>query len=115
MTRIITALLATLALAGATHAEDLQPLRGKSIELGATTGVAYYTVADDGFRVVATLAAGEAVAPVRFVATLSSGQSVVLSVPQASNEAAREVEIKRTGDAITVSDVSGKSREVGTQ
>ena len=115
MTRITTALLATLALAGATHAEELEPLRGKSIELGAATGVTYYTVGEDGFRVVATLAAGEAATPVRLIATLSSGQSVVLSVPQALNETARQVEIKRTGDAITVSDVSGKSPEVGTQ
>lgn len=115
MTKIMTALLATLVLGGATHAEELEPLRGKSIELGAAAGVAYYTVGEGGYRVVATLAAGEAATPVRFIATLSPGQSVVLSVPQASNEAAREVEIKRTGDAITVSDVSGKSPEVGTQ
>lgn len=115
MTRMMTALLATLALGGATHAEELQALRGKSIELGATTGVAYYTVDEGGYRVVATLAAGEAATPVRFIATLSPGQSVVLSVPQAANETAREVEIKRTGDVIEVSGVSGKSPEAGTQ
>lgn len=115
MTRIMTTLLATMALAGVAHAQDLRPLNGKSIELGATTGTAYYTVGEDGFRVVATLAAGEAATPVRFVATLSSGQSVVLSVPRAANEAAREVEIRRTGDVVTVTDISGKSPEVGTQ
>ena len=44
-------------------------MQAKSIKLGETTGVAYYTIADDGFRVVATVAASEAGPPTRFIAT----------------------------------------------
>ena len=104
MIRIGTGLLAAMSLVGAAQAEQLNPMQAKSIEFGGTTGVAYYTIADDGFRVVATLAAGEAGAPMRFIATLASGQSVVVSVPQAVHETARELEIKRDGDMVTVSE-----------
>ena len=107
MIRIVAGLLAaSIGLAGATQAEELDPIQAKSIGLDGLTGVAYYTIADDGFRVVATLAAGEAAAPVRFIATLTSGQRIVLSVPQGPNEISREVEISRSGDVVTVSDIS---------
>jgi hypothetical protein len=79
-------------------------MQAKSIELGAATGVAYYTIVDDGFRVVATLAAGEAGVPIRFIATLTPGQSVVVSVPRALHETVRQLEIKRNGDIVTVSE-----------
>jgi hypothetical protein len=111
MTRIGTGLLAAISLIGAAQAEQIYPSQAKSIELGGTTGVAYYTIADDGFRVVATLAAGETGTPMRFIATLTSGQSVVVSVPRAPNGASREVEIRRNNDTVTVSDISA-SREL---
>jgi hypothetical protein len=98
-------LAAGIGFAGAARAEEVSPLIAKSIRLGGLTGVVYYTVADDGLRVVATLAAREA-APVRFIATLTSGQSIVLSVPQGQNEPSRAVEIRRRGDLVTVSDIS---------
>jgi hypothetical protein len=63
-----TTLAAALALAsiGPAHAEELKPLQGQVIELGDVSGVAYYTVERDGFRVVATLAKKDADAvPVR--------------------------------------------------
>ena len=104
MTRIGTGLLAAISLVGAAQAEQLNPMQAKSIELGGTTGVAYYSIADDGFRVVATVAASEAGAPMRFIATLTSGQSVVVSVPHALHETARQLEIKREGDIVTVSE-----------
>jgi hypothetical protein len=104
MIRTGAGLLAAISLVGVAQAEQLKPIEARSIELGGTVGVAYYTKADDGFRVVATLAAGEAATPVRFIATLTPGQSVVVSVPQALNEPAREVEIRRNGDGVTVSD-----------
>lgn len=110
MTRIAAGLIATLALIGAAQAEELRPSRARSIELGDTTGIAYYTVSDDGFRVVATLAAGEAGVPVRLTAILASGQSIVLSVPQAINEVSREVEIRRVNDIVTVSDISAPTQ-----
>lgn len=103
MIRIGAALLSAVTFLGTVHAEELKPIQARSIELGNTTGVAYYTIGDDGFRVVATLASGEAGTPVRFVATLTSGQSIVLSVSQAVKEPARQVEIKRNGDSVTAS------------
>jgi hypothetical protein len=53
-----TTLAAALALAsiGSARAEELKPLQGQVIDLGDVSGVAYYTVERDGFRVVATLA-----------------------------------------------------------
>ena len=53
-----TTLAAAFALAaiGPAHAEGLKPLEGQVIDLGDVSGVAYYTVERDGFRVVATLA-----------------------------------------------------------
>jgi hypothetical protein len=55
-----TSLAAAIALAaiGSAHAEGLKPLQGEIIDLGDVSGVVYYTVERDGFRVVATLARG---------------------------------------------------------
>jgi hypothetical protein len=104
MIKILAGLLAaSIGLTGAAKAEELAPMEAQSISLGDLTGVAYYTVADDGFRVVVTLAAGEA-QPVRFSAALAPGQSIALSVPQGPGETAREVEIRRSGDVVSVSD-----------
>ena len=58
MTTYRTILAAAIGMAsiGATHADGLRPIEGRSIDLGELSGVAYYTVERDGFRVVATLA-----------------------------------------------------------
>jgi hypothetical protein len=68
-----TTLAAAFALAaiGPAHAEGLKPLQDRVIDLGDLSGVAYYTVERDGFRVVATLAKqDEDAVPVRVVAVL---------------------------------------------
>jgi hypothetical protein len=106
MMRIFAGLLATIAAAAGAQAAEIGPMQARSIVLGQVTGVAYYTVAEDGYRVVATLAAGETGMPMRFIATLSAGQKVVLSVPQASDERAMEIEIARLGDAVFVTETS---------
>jgi hypothetical protein len=65
-----TTLAAAFALAaiGPAHAEGLKPLHGQVIDLCDVSGVAYYTVERDGFRVVATLAKkDEDALPVRVV------------------------------------------------
>src|SRR4029434_1322763 len=74
-----TILAATFALAftGAAHACDFPPLEAKSIDLGGVSGVAYYIVERDGYRVVVILAQGETGIPVRFETLLAPGQSVV--------------------------------------
>ena len=82
----------------AAQAEGLRPIEAKSIDLGGVSGIAYYTVERDGFRVVATLAQGEAGTPIRVVSTLAPGQRVVLSTPQPAGA----IEISRKGDSVLV-------------
>ena len=88
----------TLASFGAAHANGLRPIEGQSIDLGDVSGVAYYTVEPDGFRVVTTLAQGEAGTPFRFVSVLAPGQRVVLSTPYQAGA----LEISRNGDSLLV-------------
>ena len=88
----------TLASLGAAHANGLRPIEGRSIDFGDVSGVAYYTVEPDGFRVVTTLAQGERGTPIRFVSVLAPGQRVVLSTPQAAGA----LEISRNGDSLLV-------------
>jgi hypothetical protein len=102
MFRLFSTAVVCLA-AGAAHAEALRPLEARTIALGDAAGVAYYTVAPDGFRVVATLAPSEGT-PVRFVATLVAGQKIVLSAPRAAGEPSIDLEIARQGDEVFVSD-----------
>ena len=58
--RTIIAAAFALTAIGAAQADGLRPIEGRSIDLGDVSGIAYYTVEPDGFRVVATLAQGEA-------------------------------------------------------
>ena len=104
-----TILAAALALAaGAASAEVLKPVQARDIDaqgidLGAVSGVVYYTAEPDGFRVVATLAQGGGdTVPVRVEAVLAPGQSVVLSTPQGAGEAPEAVEISRQADTVLV-------------
>ena len=88
----------TLASLGGAHANGLRPIQGQSIHLGDVSGVAYYTVEPDGFRVVTTLAEGEAGTPIRFVSVLAPGQRVVLSTPYQAGA----LEISRNADSLLV-------------
>ena len=45
--------------------DKIRPTEGRQIDLGALSGVAYYTVERNGFRVVATFAEGQARTPLR--------------------------------------------------
>ena len=101
--RTILAAALALASAGLAHAEGLKPAQGQHIDLGAVSGIAYYTVERDGFRVVATLAQeGQDGAPVRVEAVLAPGQSVVLSTPRGAGTLPYAVEISRRADAVLV-------------
>ena len=95
----------TVASLGAAHAAGLKPIEGRSIRLGDVSGVAYYTVEPAGFRVVTTLAQGEAGVPIRFVSVLAPGQRVVLSTPSQAGA----VEISRTGDSLLVRNANAVS------
>jgi hypothetical protein len=100
-----TTLAAAFALAaiGPAHAEGLKPLHGQVIDLGDVSGVAYYTVERDGFRVVATLAKkDEDALPVRVVAVLAPDQSLTLSTPHEAGAPADAVEIIRRADTVLI-------------
>lgn len=104
---ILTATLA-LAVAGSASAEVLRPtqardINAQGIDLGAVSGVVYYTAEPDGFRVVATLGQqGEDNVPVRVEAILVPGQSVMLSTPHEAGIAPEAVEISRQADTVLV-------------
>ena len=95
---LVTALASALAPLGGAHAESLRPIAAKNVDLGEVSGVAYYTVERDGFRVVTTLAQGAAGTPIRVVSILAPGQKVVLSTP---NQAGA-LEISRQADTVVV-------------
>ena len=88
----------TLASLGAAQANNLKPIEGRSINLGDVSGVVYYTVEPNGFRVMTTLAQGEAGTPIRFVSVLAPGQRALLSTPHQT----AAVEISRNGNEVTV-------------
>jgi predicted aconitase len=103
MIRIAAGLFAALSIVSAAQAAEMRPMQATGISLGEVSGVVYYTVADDGYRVVATLAAGENGTPVRFVTTLAAGQRMLVSVPKAADEPPLELELARLGDSVIVS------------
>jgi hypothetical protein len=98
------ALAATLALASISpaQAEELRPLQGQVIDLGDVSGVAYYSVERDGFRVVALAKKDEDAVPMRVVAVLSPDQSLTLSTPREWGTPADAVEIIRRADTVLV-------------
>ena len=99
---ILAAAFALTSIGAAAQADGLRPVEGRSIDLGEVSGIAYYTVEPDGFRVVATVAQGESGTPVRLEAVLAPDQSVVLSTPRAGSVAPNTIEISRRGDQVLV-------------
>lgn len=81
----------------------LAPRTGHAIHLARFDGIVYYTVEQDGYRVVATLASGAEGLPIRFIATLGPGQRIVISVPQSVDQPSVDFEILRDCDALLVS------------
>ncbi len=92
----------TLAFAGPASADSLKPAQAQRISLGAVSGIAYYTIERNGFRVVATLAQGEDAAPVRMETVLAPGQSIVLSSLHGLDLPSETVEISREADTVFV-------------
>ena len=110
-----TTLAAAFALAaiGPAHAEGLKPLQGQVIDLGDVSGVAYYTVERDGFRVVATLAKkGEAGVPVRVEAVLAPDQSLTLSTPHEAGTPPDAVDFIRRVDTVLVDAAAARADTV---
>jgi hypothetical protein len=108
--RLTTFALAFLATLGPSRAGELAPGNGHSIALAGFEGVVYYSVEQDGYKVVATLASGPGSESIRFIATLGHGQRVIVSAPRAAAELPLEFEIFRNGDAIYVSDPAAVAR-----
>ena len=103
---VIIAVGSALAFAGNAQADEIQTIASRSINLGALSGVAYYTVESTGYHVVATLAHGESGVPVRFEAVLAPGQSMMLSTPEFGSTGPARVEISREGDDLLVRDAT---------
>jgi len=101
-----TIVLAAAAFAGLTataaSAAELAPGKGQSVRMAGMGGVVYYTVEQDGYRVVATLASGAEQQPARFISTLAPGQRMVISVPQAAGQPSVDLEIVREGGLLLV-------------
>lgn len=103
MKRLVASLAAALAIAASSaNAAGLAP-QGRSVDLGALKGVAYYTVTDGNYNVVVTVADQESNA-IRFEAKLAEGQSVVLS-SAASGEAVK-VQLSRRNGELRIDNVS---------
>jgi hypothetical protein len=83
-------------------AEDLEPLAGHSIGVGAMRGIVYYRVNDAGFEVVITLAEQEGGAPIRYVTALRPGQSMLVSTPGPIGAKTSTVTFRREGDRLVL-------------
>ena len=83
------------------RAAELRPMQGMSLQLGELHGIAYYTMEDAGYSVVATLA-GQDGRPVRFESTLLPGQKVVVSIPGHRGSQGQTVEFARQGHRMLV-------------
>jgi len=108
---LIGAVVAFGMTAPALQAAELSPMAGESIEIGGLHGVFYYTDENDGYRVIATIADGEARVPVRFAATLAEGQSATISVPGKFGEPGQSVEMSRSGDKLIVTRAGSMSNQ----
>ncbi|MEZ2132242.1 MULTISPECIES: hypothetical protein [unclassified Sinorhizobium] len=97
--------------ASSLYAGELSTMAAESIHIGGFHGVLYYTNENDSYRVIATLADGGAGVPVRFSATLAEGQSATISIPGKLGEAAQSLEMSRSGDKLTVTEVGSISNQ----
>jgi hypothetical protein len=98
---LLASAVSSAALAEELHSIELHPIEAKSLRLGDVSGVAYYTVQGQGYRVVVTLA-GQGSTPVRFESTLLPGQKLAMSMPGSAGADARTVEFSRQGDHLLV-------------
>lgn len=109
LTAYALAALAWLVTSGVSVAGDLAPGRARSVHLDRFDGVVYYSVEQDGYRVVTTLASRADAMPIRLVATLGPGQRLVISVPRSADQPPVDFEVRRDGDALLVSGPASSS------
>lgn len=102
--RLTAYALACTMLSAVATAGELAPGNARSVRLDRFDGVVYYSVEQDGYRVVATLAAGAGESPIRVISTLGPDQRILISVPRAVDQPAVDFEILRKGEALFVSE-----------
>ena len=91
-----------MSVAAEVSGRFIEPIEGKSVDLGTFGGVAYYTVNPDGYRLVVTLAPRGAQTLVRFTTTLAPGQSATVSTPRKLGDPATEVRFQHQGESLFV-------------
>jgi len=82
-----------------------KPLQAVDADLGsAGTATIYYTSAQDGYHVVATLQSGgpEGQQVIRFTTTLAAGQAAEISTPRGLGQPADVIRIVRDGDQLRI-------------
>ena len=99
---IVAAASALLSTAGLAHADGTLAAQAVSLDLGTSTGVAYYTPEASGYRVVVTLATGTSQDVTRFETVLGVDQSMIVSLPGTAELGGRRVELTRRGDRLVV-------------
>lgn len=105
-------LVALSLMATPLQAGELPAMAGESINLGGFRGIVYYTRERDGYRVVTTIAEGEAGLPIRFSATLAVNQSLTISMPGKMGEPSQGLEISRVGDKLTLATVTRAAQKI---
>jgi hypothetical protein len=110
LTAYALAALACMATSGVSVAGELAPGNAHGVHLDRFDGVVYYSVEQDGYRVVATLASGADELPIRVVSTLGPGQRLVISVPRSADQPPVDFEIVRNGEALFVNDPVSSSK-----
>lgn len=94
--------MAGLLAASFAAAVELAPNSGGSVRLGHVTGSVYYTVEQDGYRVVTTISQGDVGLATRFVATLNEGQILTISIPGNMGEASQALDIARVNGVLVI-------------
>ena len=100
---IIGATAACGLIAAAANADRLHPVEGRTLEFGPMHASVYYTEDGSGDRVVATVIAGPESTPMRLIATLQPGQSLILSVPGAAGTPAVGFRLTQESGGVGVS------------
>jgi hypothetical protein len=96
---LATALLGS-GLTPTLAAELVSPLDGFQATLGSLAISIYYEPIHTEFHVVIAAGAEEPDSVIRFVSNLAPGQRVVVSVPRAVGQPARELQLHRVGDKL---------------
>jgi hypothetical protein len=93
---------ASMLSAAAAGADELSPVAGRVIHLGAVSGVVYFVPQGGEDHLIATLGVGQGDDSVRFEASLANGQSTVLSVPRGAGERPVAIRFERRGERVFV-------------